>query len=522
MADRAQPLGAGPRLGAGGAAVLAAALTLAPLGAVLVRGGGLVGLGSADWAALRFTLVQAMLSAAISLALAVPVARALARRRFPGRGLLITLLGAPFILPVIVAVMGILAIFGRAGILNDAIAAIGLGRVSIYGLGGVVLAHVFLNLPLAVRLLLQGWLAIPAERFRLAAALDFGPAEVARHLERPMLKALAPGIFATIFLLCLTSFAVVLTLGGGPRATTLELAIYQAFRFDFDLSRAAALASLQLALCAATALATARFAVPAAFGAGLDRPVTRWDAGAPWLRALDAALIGLAALFLLTPLAAVALSGAPRLADLPRPVWDAASRSVAVAAASALLTLALALPMSLAVAASGRARFLETVGMLPLATSALVTGTGLFLILRPVVSPAALALPVTVAVNAVMALPFALRSLIPAARELEAGYGRLAQSLGMTGFARFRLLTLRRLRRPLGFAAGLAAALSMGDLGVIALFADADRATLPLQLYRLMGAYRMADAAGAAVLLLALSLAAFWLLDRGGRADAGT
>jgi thiamine transport system permease protein len=62
----------------------------------------------------------------------------------------------------------------------------------------------------------------------------------------------------------------------------------------------------------------------------------------------------------------------------------------------------------------------------------------------------------------------------------------------------------------------------MGDLGVIALFADSDRATLPLELYRLMGAYRMEDAAGAAVLLLALSLAAFWLLDRGGRADAGT
>lgn len=521
MADGAQPLGPGLRLGAGGAAALVAALTVLPLAAVLARGGGVVALGPADWAAVRFTLLQAVLSAAISLALAVPVARALARRHFPGRGLLVTLLGAPFILPVVVAVMGLLAIFGRGGVLNDALAGLGLGRVSIYGFGGVILAHVFFNLPLAVRLLLQGWFAIPAERFRLAAALGFGPAEIARHLERPMLRALAPGIFATIFLLCLTSFAVVLTLGGGPRATSVELAIYQAFRFDFDLARAAALASLQLALCALTALAAARLAVPSAFGTGLDRPAARWDAGGPGLRTLDALLIGLAALFLIAPLAAVVLSGAPRLAALPAPVWQAAGRSVAVAAAATLLTLALALPMALAVARGGRARFLETVGMLPLATSALVTGTGLFLLLRPLASPAGLALPVTVAVNAAMALPFALRSLIPAARDLEAGYGRLAQSLGLAGFARLRLLTLPRLRRPLGFAAGLTAALSMGDLGVIALFADADRATLPLQLYRLMGAYRMADAAGAAVLLLVLSLAAFWILDRGGRADAG-
>lgn len=521
MADGTQPLGTGLRLSAWGAAALVAALTVLPLAAVLVRAGGIAALGPADWAAVRFTLLQSTLSAAISLALAIPVARAVARRQFLGRGLLITFLGAPFILPVIVAVMGLLAIFGRGGLVNDTLATLGIGPISIYGLGGVVLAHVFFNLPLAVRLLLQGWLAIPSERFRLAAALGFGPAEVMRHLERPMLTALAPGIFATIFLLCLTSFATALILGGGPRATTVELAIYQAFRFDFDLARAAALASLQLLLCVATALAAARFAVPPAFGIGLDRPVVRWDARRMDLRMLDAGVIIAAALFLLGPLAAVLLSGLPRLAVLPAPVWEAAGRSTLVATASTAVTLGLALPMALAVARSGRARVLETVGMLPLAASALVTGTGLFLLLRQIASPAALALPVTVAVNAVMALPFALRSLTPAARDLEAGYGRLAASLGLTGFARLRLLTLPRMRRPLGFAAGLTAALSMGDLGVIALFADPARATLPLELYRLMGAYRMADAAGAAVLLLALSLAAFWLLDRGGRADAG-
>ncbi|MDE0211034.1 MAG: thiamine/thiamine pyrophosphate ABC transporter permease ThiP, partial [Boseongicola sp.] len=89
------------------------------------------------------------------------------------------------------------------------------------------------------------------------------------------------------------------------------------------------------------------------------------------------------------------------------------------------------------------------------------------------------------------------------------------------GWARLRLVVLPRLRRPLGFSAGQAAALSMGDLGVIALFANPDTATLPLQVYRLMGAYRMEEAGGAAVLLLALSFGVFWILDRGARrADA--
>ena len=47
-------------------------------------------------------------------------------------------------------------------------------------------------------------------------------------------------------------------------------------------------------------------------------------------------------------------------------------------------------------------------------------------------------------------------------------------------------------------------------------------ATLPLQIYRLMGAYQMQAAAGGALLLLLLSMGAFWLLDRGGRWHAET
>jgi thiamine transport system permease protein len=67
---------------------------------------------------------------------------------------------------------------------------------------------------------------------------------------------------------------------------------------------------------------------------------------------------------------------------------------------------------------------------------------------------------------------------------------------------------------------GLTGALSMGDLGVIALFADQDHTTLPLQMYRLMGSYQMEAAAGAALILLALSLGIFWIFDKAGRGHA--
>ena len=90
-------------------------------------------------------------------------------------------------------------------------------------------------------------------------------------------------------------------------------------------------------------------------------------------------------------------------------------------------------------------------------------GTGLFLLTRSVASPETLALPVTVLVNALMALPFLFRLLLPQARDLHRNYDRLAQTLGLSGAARLRWLTLPRLARPLGMGAGLAAALAFSS-----------------------------------------------------------
>lgn len=496
------------------AALALAVLTLGPVVAVMARAGGFGALGPGDWQAVRFTLWQALLSAGFSVVLAVPVAKALARRRFAGRALLVTLLGAPFILPVIVAVLGLIAVFGQTGVINSGLSVLGLPRLDIYGLHGVVLAHVFFNLPLAVRMLVSGWQAVPAEHFRLSASLGLGAWAQWRAIEAPLLARVLPGAFTVIFVICLTSFAVALTLGGGPRATTVELAIYQALRFDFDLGRATALAVLQLGLALLAGLLALRVAGQSGFGAGKDRVMPRWDGKGVARRVWDVFWILTAACFLLVPLGAVVLRGLPGLLLIGPDTLRAAGHSVMVALASTALCMAWALPLA--------TRRGELLALPAIAISPLVLGTGLFLILRPYANPFDWALPVTGLVNGLMALPFALRILRPEAEAVERDYGRLRATLRMPVWAWLRLVWLPRMRRPLGFAAGLTAALAMGDLGVIALFADPDRATLPLQVYRLMGSYQMEAAAGAALLLLMLSLSLFWLFDRGGRVNAAT
>ncbi len=540
MARRAEPLGRA-RL-----PVAVAAPALAALGLVLALtlGAALVvalraeeparALARHEWRALSFTLLQATLSAALSVLAAIPLARALARRRFRGRAALTRMLGAPFLLPVVVAVLGIVAVWGRSGWISDALAALGSPRLDIYGLPGVLLAHVFFNLPLAARLILQAYADIPPERWRVAAQLGVEGWALFRLLEGPALRRAAPGAFAVIFGVCVTSFTAALMLGGGPRATTLELAIYQAAAFEFDLGAAARLAALQLGLSVGAAALALTLTAPAASGHGAMIRPERWDGRGAAARAGDAAVIALVCLFLAAPLLAVALRGAAGLAALDAGLWAAvgaaAGRSALTALISAALALAMALPLAALVAAlqargaharaRGWARPVEAAGLAPLAASPFVLGLALFILLRPVADPAALALPLTALVNAAMAAPFALRLTAPALAQAAAERGMLADALGLSGRTRLRALYWPALRRPLGFAAGLAAALSAGDLGVIALFSAPDAPTLPLLMNQLAESRRIDAAHGAGLILIALSLALFQLGERviGGRA----
>lgn len=524
MANRTQPITVLTSLAGWGAIALLLAVVLGSLLAVWINTDISVGFGPSDFQTIRFTVLQAFISALISITLSVPVARALARRNFKGRQFFITLLGTSFILPVIVAVFGILAIWGRSGVFSDILTTTGLQPLNIYGMTGIILAHVFFNLPLATRLVLQGWLAVPTEHFRLCAQLGMTSRDVTKHIERPIMRATLPPAFLTIFLLCITSFAVALTLGGGPRATTVELAIYQALRFDFDLPKAALFATFQFMLCTTIALLALSLSKPTAFSIGMGRPAKRWDGQNALHKYTDFSLLALTGLFLFLPLTAILFKGIRHLPKLPASVIPAATNSVLIALTSAAICVTLALIVSTLIIRLSKqkprtAQLIESISFLSLVASPFVIGTGLFIIIFPFISPFKLALPITALVNAIMALPFAIRIILPAIQRAETGYGRLADSLGMSQWARFRLAIWPRLKLSVGFATGLAAALSMGDLGVITLFASHDSATLPLTMYRLMASYQNDAASAVALILIAISLGLFWIFDRGGRIE---
>lgn len=475
------------------------------------------------WRVARFTLVQAGLSTLLSVGLAIPLARAIARRQqFAGRSWLIRLLAVPIGLPPIIAALGLIEIWGRQGFINAGLQWMGLAEpLSIYGLPGILLAHVFFNLPLATRLFLTQLDRIPSEYWRNGEQLGLGSRTVFQLIEWPFMRSHIAAIAGLVFMLCVTSFTLVLLLGGGPAATTIEVAIYQALRFDFDPPRAVTLAVLQLVLTSVLLGLLALLGKAPEEGATLgqlsrrnqDRNIGSWIS--------DYGLIALAAVFFISPLVSIAVAGltSDLLRLLREPiVWRAIATSLAIAFCAAALAVSSALMLVRArhavrplAATSFWARLLRasttTASSLVLLVPPIVLGAGWFVLLRNRVDIFALAPVLVILINALMALPFVMRVLEPAHTTHMARTERLSAALGLTGWHRLALVDWPGLKRAFLLAVAFAMALSLGDLGAIALFGSQDVVTLPYLLLQRMGSYRTDDAAGLAFLLGLICLA---------------
>lgn len=511
----------------GGATVAVFALLLAMGGA----GGG--GVAAPQWdyigRVLGFTFYQAVLSMVLALAAAVPVTRALARQSdFPGRALLVRLCALPLVMPTIVGILGVVAVYGSNGYLAHAVTAIGTDwRPSFYGLTGILVAHVFFNLPLAVRLLLPAYGAVPAETWRLAAQLGMSGADILRVIELPLLRKYVPGIALVVFMLCFTTFAIALTLGGGPKATTLEVAIYQALRFDFDLRLGALLALLQAACCAGGAFLIWRLGRDMASGQTIQVSPRRYDGVGNGARFADLIVIGLGALFIGLPLIAILLKGVSGLgaAAAPTSLLRAAGISLALGLGGGLVATligyAIAEARQFAVTHGWRRRALALalIGRLGLFVSPMVIGTGIFLAATGRVDLYRFAALGVITLSAVIALPFVLSVLEPAIARGAERHDKLCAALGIRGWHRFCAIDWPTLRRPIGTALALSSVIAMGDLGAIALFGHQDMVNLTLLLYGQLGAYRLDGAASTALLLLVLALGFYWIIERvvGGR-----
>lgn len=472
---------------------------------------------------LAFSFYQAFLSAVLSIILGLLAAHALFYQQFWGKTVVLKLLSLTMVLPALVAIFGVLGIYGNSGWLSIIADVFAWNwQPHIYGLSGILLTHVFFNLPLACRLFLQALQAIPPEQHQLAAQLNLRGFHFYRFIEWAYLRQQLLPAFALIFMLCFTSFTIVLTMGGGPKYTTLEVAIYQAVTFDFELGKAALLAMVQFVICLLL------FQISQFFTADIavkQHQTTTWFARqSPLMRYWQRLIVGLTITFLSLPLLHVVISGlsfSVWQTALSNPqLWRALGYSLLIAPSAGGLCVLMSYLLLLGARQlhyHGRPRLSKQLiqwGMLVLAVPTLVLAVGLFLGLRQLQTTSAILFLIVVVCNALAAMPFALRLLTTPLLQNMAYYEKLCQSLNIHGWQRLKWIEWHTLKRPMRSAFALATALSLGDFTAIALFGNQNFTSLPRLLYQQLGHYRSQEAAVTALILLLFCMMIFWIIEK--------
>ncbi|MDD7568776.1 MAG: thiamine/thiamine pyrophosphate ABC transporter permease ThiP [[Actinobacillus] rossii] len=472
---------------------------------------------------LLFSFGQACLSAILSILIGILFARAFFYQSFKGKSFLLQVLSVTFVLPSLVAIFGILGVYGVSGWLAKCYNYIGLTwQPNIYGLQGILIAHLFFNIPLATRMFLQSFYAIPNQQRQLAAQLNIRGWQFIRWLELPYLRQQLLPSFVLIFMLCFTSFAIVLVLGGGPKFTTIEVSIYQAIIFDFDLPKAALFAILQFIFC---------FILFGLSSVLTQLPETHLDFKELWLPKQSSAvkcwqvfcIIGVS-IFILLPLLNVVISalGSNAIFSAWRnpQLWQAIGYSFSIAPVSALMSLLFALSI---LQLSRRLNWLYftqlshcllNASMMVLSIPMLMLAVGLYVLLQEIHFNRWHLFGILVLCNALAALPFVVRVLAVPMNQNMQYYEKLCQSLGIRGWTRFHLIEWHNLAAPIKYAFALACALSLGDFTAIALFGSQNFSSLPYLLYQQLGSYRSDDAAVTALVLMLVCLGLFFMVEK--------
>jgi thiamine transport system permease protein len=409
----------------------------------------------------------------------------------------------------------------------------------------IILAHVFYNYTLVLRIVGTYWSNLSPQVEEAARMLGSGRWRALWEITLPLLAPAIAAAAILVFVFDFTSFGVILVLGG-PRFATLEVAIYRQTVHYLNLPLAAALSVIQILFTFALMVVYTRLQATMSLPVELRsrRAIQRSPRG--WREIL---LVGgnvaLMLILLVTPLVALVersltLEGRPSLAFYralfrnPRgsafyvPPIAAVRNSVSFALAAVALSVTLGL-IAASVLDSGRLargsgplrgwprRLLDPIVMLPLGTSAVTLGLGYIVALdQPPLNLRTSPLLVVLA-HTLVALPFMVRSVLPALRSIQPQLREVAAIMGASPWRVRREVDLPIISRAVLVGAVFAFTVSMGEFGATSLIARPERPTMPVAIYRFLGrpgTINYGQALAMSTLLMLVCTAGFLVIER--------
>ncbi|MEO8395540.1 MAG: iron ABC transporter permease [Chloroflexota bacterium] len=484
---------------------------------------------------LWFTTWQAALSTVLTLALALPGAYVFARYQFPGKSLLLSLATLPFVLPTVVVAAAFMALVGQNGVVNQGLMGmfhletppIQLERT----LTIILIVHVFYNYSVALRIISSYWANQSPRLEEAARVLGANRWRIWWEIRLPILRPAILAAALLVFIFTFTSFGVILILGGS-RFATIEVEIYRQATALFNLHIAAALSLVQIGLMFALMIVYTRLQRQSngdlqAAQIVARKPKTRrekWFVGANLTLMVVLLLSPLAAMVLrsftndngLTTQFYTLLDTNTRNSVLFTPPIEAVGNSLRFALATTAMSVSLGLITAyLLTRRSGR--WLDPVFMLPLATSAVTLGFGFIIALgKPPLNLRTSEVLIPLA-HTLVAMPFVVRSVLPAVRAISPNVRGAARVLGASPLQILRFIDLPLISRGLLVGATFAFTVSMGEFGASSFIVRPDTPTMPIVIYRLLGqpgATNYGQALAMSTLLMVVCAVSFILIER--------
>ena len=431
-----------------------------------------------------FTAWQALLSTIITLAVGLPATWVLARHDFTGRRFVRALTLVPFVLPTLVVGLAFRALLPadmRTGALP------------------LVVAHVFLNVAVVVRIVGARWESQPFTYDEAAATLGAGPTSRFATVTWPLLRGSIAAAAGLVFMYCFSTYGAARVLAG-PTRPVVETEIYRFAVLAGDMRAASALAIAQVVVVALVLALTSRGAT---FRSIPARPLALRTlqrsrrvvvaAGAIVILVVFAVpLVGLVVRSLTVGdgFSTAAWRDALRGNSTTLDIAPALVASVSTALAAALISIFIGFVIAFA-QVHARSRGATVVATaceaIPVVVSAVVVGLGFILAFRD--EPFDWRgewwlLPVA---HAVVALPLVSRGIVSSMRQIPDDLRSAATTLGASPGRVFSSIDVALLRRPIGAATTLAALVSLGEFGASSLLSRRGSETLTMTIGRLLG-----------------------------------
>ena len=484
-----------------------------------------------SWRLVRFSLTQSLLSAFISVAVALPFSAFFSTFTFRFRKATLALSALSFTIPSILVVLGFVIFYGNNGVLNNLLKDIFSLEESpvriLYSYKAIILAHVYFNLPVAFNLITNGWTSLSREEEEASYTLKKGKIKTFFLITLPKLKNVIINAFLIIFLFCFSSFAIVMVLGGSPEYSTLESEIYRKAHVMLDQSGAAALSLFSFAI---TTIAL----ILSSFGKRREK-IDRSERGLRKIKkkktkVIAFLLILIMLLFILPPMLSILYrSFFDRKGNFSLSAWSnvfsASSflssiiNSLLLATFSAILSTVLAESIAM-YAVKYKSRISAVFASLPLATGSVTLGLGFnFLAAKLPSSSIVIDYLLIFATHLVLSIPFAIRTILPGAKEIPERVAQASFTLkkgSLETYIKTERPLLKSYRRK---AFIFAFALSLGEVNATLSLSGGRITTLPIQIYRLIGRYNYQGASALGSVLLILAFIVFLLGERIGKKE---